>query len=107
LSITTKDLSKPDGEACNEDGTLKDASEMDWPDSPSEPAAPATLKRAHGDDVNERDGEDGRDGEDTDGDGNSDDGGPMHKRQRVSESFRRSEVRLTDLHTHRSAIPLS
>jgi hypothetical protein len=32
-----KDASKPDGDACREDGTLKDASEMDWPDSPSEP----------------------------------------------------------------------
>ena len=32
-----KDTSKPDGDACREDGTLKDASEMDWADSPSEP----------------------------------------------------------------------
>ena len=30
-----KDLQKPDGDACNPDGTLKDASEMEWPDSPS------------------------------------------------------------------------
>ena len=30
-----KDLRKPDGDACNPDGTLKDASEMEWPDSPS------------------------------------------------------------------------
>jgi hypothetical protein len=32
-----KDVSKPDGEACREDGTLKDASEMDWSHSPSAP----------------------------------------------------------------------
>ena len=32
-----KDMSKPDGDACREDRTLKDACEMDWPDSPSEP----------------------------------------------------------------------
>ena len=31
-----KDPSKPDGDACREDGTLKDASEMEWPNSPSE-----------------------------------------------------------------------
>ena len=30
-----KDLQKPDGKACNSDGTLKDASDMEWPDSPS------------------------------------------------------------------------
>jgi len=27
---------KPEGEACNADGTLKDASEMDWIHSPSQ-----------------------------------------------------------------------
>ena len=31
-----KDASKPDGEAVNDDGTLKDASQMDWPHSPSQ-----------------------------------------------------------------------
>ena len=31
-----KDFSKPDGDTCHEDGTLKDASEMEWPNSPSE-----------------------------------------------------------------------
>jgi hypothetical protein len=31
-----KDCSKPDGEACRDDGTLKDASELEWPDSPSD-----------------------------------------------------------------------
>ena len=31
-----KDASKPDGDACRDDGTLKDADEMEWPNSPSE-----------------------------------------------------------------------
>ena len=31
-----KDPLKPDDDACHEDSTLKDASEMKWPDSPSE-----------------------------------------------------------------------
>jgi hypothetical protein len=31
-----KDRNMPDGDACRPDGTLKDASEMEWPDSPSE-----------------------------------------------------------------------
>ena len=30
------DISKPVGDACREDGTLKDAKEMDWPNSPTE-----------------------------------------------------------------------
>ena len=30
------DISKPVGDACREDGTLKDASEMEWPNSPTE-----------------------------------------------------------------------
>ena len=30
------DKSKPEGDACRKDGTLKDASELDWPDSPTE-----------------------------------------------------------------------
>ena len=34
--IYFKDSSKPDGDACNDDSTLKDASELEWPDSPSE-----------------------------------------------------------------------
>ena len=29
-----KDITKPDGEACNADGTLKDASEIEWYSSP-------------------------------------------------------------------------
>jgi len=47
LQITTsrsKDESKLDGEACNKDGTLKEASEMDWKNSPTNLAALATLK---------------------------------------------------------------
>jgi hypothetical protein len=32
-----KDTSKPDGDACREDGTLKEASEIDWAHSPSAP----------------------------------------------------------------------
>ena len=31
-----KDYSKPDGEACRDDGTLKDASKLEWPNSPSD-----------------------------------------------------------------------
>jgi len=31
-----KDPTKSVGEACNEDGTLKDASELEWPYSPTE-----------------------------------------------------------------------
>ena len=30
------DPSNPVGDACRNDGTLKDASKMDWPDSPIE-----------------------------------------------------------------------
>ena len=33
------DQTKPDGKACNEDGTLKDASKLEWPDSPTQPCA--------------------------------------------------------------------
>lgn len=31
----TRDMTKPVGDACRNDGTLKDASEMVWPDSPT------------------------------------------------------------------------
>jgi hypothetical protein len=31
-----KDNSKPDGDTCRPDGTLKEASEMEWPHSPSD-----------------------------------------------------------------------
>jgi hypothetical protein len=47
-----RDASKPEGEACNADGTLKDASELEWPDSPSEPNA-ATFE-IHPEDDNDR-----------------------------------------------------
>jgi hypothetical protein len=30
------DASKPEGEACNPDGTLKDADKMEWLNSPSD-----------------------------------------------------------------------
>jgi hypothetical protein len=39
-----KDTSKPDGEACNDDGTLKDASQMDWINSPSDATTAPVLK---------------------------------------------------------------
>jgi hypothetical protein len=35
-----KDATMPDGDACRPDGTLKEASEMVWPDSPSEQNLP-------------------------------------------------------------------
>lgn len=43
------DTSKPVGDACREDGTLKDASEMEWPNSPTEltwhgPNSPTELE---------------------------------------------------------------
>lgn len=41
--IYLKDQTKPDGEACNEDGTLKDATELEWPDSPTQPGQPNIL----------------------------------------------------------------
>ena len=31
-----KDYSKPDGDASQDDGTLKDVSKMEWPNSPSD-----------------------------------------------------------------------
>ena len=31
-----KYYSKPDGDACRDDGTLKDVSKMEWPNSPSD-----------------------------------------------------------------------
>jgi hypothetical protein len=35
-----RDTTKPVGDACRDDGTLKDANEMDWPDSPTALEAP-------------------------------------------------------------------
>ena len=47
-----KDASKPDGEACHEDGTLKDVSEITWLHSPSqgEPTTLGEKRRRHGSD---------------------------------------------------------
>lgn len=38
-----RDPTKPEGEACNADGTLKDASKLEWPESPSERTEPNPL----------------------------------------------------------------
>ena len=49
LEIDTRvqcDATKPVGEACNGDGTLKDASEMNWLNSPSDEMPPPFSKRA-------------------------------------------------------------
>ena len=35
-----RDMTKPVGNACRDDGTLKDADELEWPDSPTEITAP-------------------------------------------------------------------
>ena len=37
-----RDMTKPVGDACRDDGTLKDADELEWPDSPSELVATQT-----------------------------------------------------------------
>jgi hypothetical protein len=40
----------PDGEACNEDGTLKDAADMIWLHSPGSKSSPVSFsKRARND----------------------------------------------------------
>ena len=39
-----KDVTKPDGEACWEDGTLKDADEINWLNSPSDNVRIPLLK---------------------------------------------------------------
>ena len=81
----SNDQSKLDGEAWNEDGTLKEASEMDWKNSPTKLAALATLKQAH---QNNGSGEDNADQEYHDHDSHLDDIGPCQhervKKQRVS-----------------------
>ena len=38
-----KDVAKPNGEACNTDGTLKDAQDIEWQNSPSELTPPPCL----------------------------------------------------------------
>jgi hypothetical protein len=42
-TVFFKDSSKPDGDACRDDGTLKDASELEWPNSPSDSKASNTT----------------------------------------------------------------
>lgn len=56
-----KDASKPEGEACNPDGTLKDADKMEWPNSPSD-LAPAPFANRNEDVLHDLDDEtdDGR-----------------------------------------------
>ena len=38
------DISKPEGDACRKDGTLKDADEMEWPNSPTEYNQPLPIE---------------------------------------------------------------
>ena len=47
-----KDASKPDGEACRDDGTLKDAHEIEWLHSPSQshPIIRGEKRKQDGDD---------------------------------------------------------
>ena len=42
-----RDFTKPVGDVCCEDGTLKDASKLEWPDSPSELVAPQNDWNEH------------------------------------------------------------
>ena len=44
-----KDIDKLDGEACNADGTLKDAEEMAWQNSPLDVVMPPFMKDFHDD----------------------------------------------------------
>ena len=47
-TLFLKDASKPEGEACNPDGTLKDANKMDWLNSPLDLApAPFESRNKH------------------------------------------------------------
>ena len=43
----SKDTSKPDGEACNPDGTLKDAEQIKWLNSPSDSPPPFENHNKH------------------------------------------------------------
>ena len=71
LTITTaflKDASKPKGEACNPDGTLKDADKVEWLNSPLDLVPPSLenfSKHVIDDEIN-------------------DDDAPVTKRRRVS-----------------------
>ena len=49
----SQDPTKPSGEVCNTDGTLKDASAIDWYNSPSDNAPFPFSKQAHDEDIGE------------------------------------------------------
>src|SRR5882724_7538126 len=58
LGIYTSNVSKPHGEACNQNNTLKDVMEIEWVHSPSQTMATSSMshyhhvltqKRVHGD----------------------------------------------------------
>lgn len=49
-----QDTTKPIGEACNADGTLKHASEIDWLNSPSDEIPPPFSKRVRSEDLDPR-----------------------------------------------------
>ena len=49
-SQALKDAMKPNGDAVNADGTLKDANKMDWASSPTETTMRLATKRTHSDD---------------------------------------------------------
>ena len=56
LDMHFKDVKKPDGEACNADGTLKDANEIQWLNSPSDEQPILPSKRFYeNDDVDYQD----------------------------------------------------
>jgi hypothetical protein len=44
-----RDMTKPVGDACRDDGTLKEANEMVWPDSPTALEAPQNEFREYDD----------------------------------------------------------
>ena len=67
------------GEACNPDGTLKDASENEWLHSPSDMDTNKSLKRIPDEEETEGDNESGSVGA-------AASGHPKPKRQKVSEA---------------------
>ena len=60
-ATSTRDLSKPFGEACNADNTLKDASEREWVHLPSQSVAAGSTKKRAYDGGNESSSEDDAD----------------------------------------------
>ena len=44
LQISMKDVDKPDSKVCNDDGALKDADEMVWPNLPLDAVTPPLMK---------------------------------------------------------------